>query len=227
MPACRVSPWGPKLLSVALLVCAGCDKGDAPPAPTSRSEAVLTTAAPPPVTPVTAHAAPSTPAPPRRLCEAELGQPGHALPKIAFAHAEATGAAAVGEKINAGGGRWTWVNFFAAWCGPCKEEIPRLRAWEQRLAKAGTPIQLVFVSLDDDERQLGKFLDAQPAEGVKAAFWLKSGPARDTWLTGMKMKSPPDLPEHALIDGAGQVRCVVAGAVDEADYVQFASIVKR
>lgn len=227
-PALQLSALGLGIaVGCALVFSAGCDKGDAPAAPTSRSEAVLTTAAPPPAMPTGAHPAASVPVAPRRLCETELAQPGHSLPKIALAHAEATGAASLGERIKAGGGRWTWVNFFAAWCGPCKEEIPRLRAWEQQLAKAGTPIQLVFVSLDDDERQLGKFLDAQPADGVKASLWLKSGPGRDAWLTGMKMKNPPDLPTHALIDGTGQVRCVVAGAVNEPDYMQFASIVKR
>ncbi|MEO6420958.1 MAG: TlpA disulfide reductase family protein [Polyangiaceae bacterium] len=217
-------------IGVGLVFAAGCDKGDAPTAQTSRSEAVLTTAAPaaaPSSAPHAAPSAPSTTAPPRKLCETELTQPGHALPKIALAHAEASGAFSLGDKIKAGGGRWTWVNFFAAWCGPCKEEIPRLRAWEQRLAKAGTPIQLVFVSLDDDERQLGKFLDAQPTEGVRSSLWLKSGTSRDQWLAGMKMKNPPDLPEHALIDGTGQVRCVLEGAVDESDYLQFAAIVKR
>ncbi len=216
------------VVGALLVVMAGCDKGDpVATAPTSRSEAVLTTAAPAPTPSAAPHAAPSAPAAPRKLCETELTQPGHALPKTALAHAEASGAMSIGDKIKAGSGRWTWVNFFAAWCGPCKEEIPRLRAWEQRLAKAGTPIQLVFVSLDDDERQLGKFLDAQPTEGVRASLWLKSGPSRDQWLAGMKMKNPPDLPEHALIDGAGQVRCLLEGAVDESDYMQFAAIVKR
>ena len=214
-----------KLLFFGMLV-AGCEKNDAPLPPTTRSEAILTSATP--VGPTTA--APSLHRdllPARKLCETELTQPGHDLPRAALAHAEAPGAAPVGDHIPTGGAKWTWINFFAAWCGPCREEIPRLKAWEQKLQKAGTPFALVFVSLDDDDRQLGKFLDAQPLEGLRAALWLKGGAGRDAWLGGMKMKNPPDLPQQALVDPNGQVRCLIQGAVSDSDFPQLAAIVRH
>lgn len=164
---------------------------------------------------------------PRKLCEDQLGQPGRALPKSAPAHATAPGAETLPRAITTGGGQWTWINFWAAWCGPCKEEMPRLKQWEAKLAAAGTPFRLAFVSVDDDERQLGKFLETQPLAGVRTSYWLPDGPVRDEWLKTLKMRNPPDLPAHALIDPKGEVRCILGGAVDAADYDQVAAIVAR
>ncbi len=41
-------------------------------------------------------------------------------------------------------GRPMVVNFWATWCGPCREEQPRLHAW----AKAHPEARMVWVSLD-------------------------------------------------------------------------------
>jgi thiol-disulfide isomerase/thioredoxin len=214
---------------IVVLGLAACDKSD--PAKTTsttsgRSEVVhatgnMATAAPAP-TPTPTHAAPATP---RKLCDADATV--RTLPKGSLARAQVSGATPLDDKIPTGGGKFTWLNFFAAWCGPCKEEIPRLRTWEKKLADAGTPVNLVFVSLDDDDRQLSKFLEAQPPTGVKAALWLKSGGMRDGWLASMRMKNPPDLPEHALIDPSGKVSCIIEGALDDVDYPQFAAYVGR
>ena len=117
------------------------------------------------------------------------------------------------------------MNLWAAWCGPCKEEIPRLKAWEQKLAAQGTPINLAFVSLDDDDRQAKKFLDAQPASGLKSSYWLEEGKSRSSWMSDLKLKTDPQLPIQVLFDPQGQMRCVIEGAVDDGDFTRVQEIV--
>jgi thiol-disulfide isomerase/thioredoxin len=216
------------LIGGALAALSACDD-KAPPAPpppgATRSEAVRATQPAAPAMPTvgaqTAHAPPA--AAPRRLCDGQLDKPGRPLPTRALSHAQAPGAPVLPDAIATGGGRWTWVNFWAAWCGPCKEEMPRLKAWEQKLA---TSLSLAFVSLDDDERQLRDFLASQPASGLRTSFWLPDGPARDAWLGALRLKDAA-LPVQVLVDPAGQVRCTITGAVDEADFAQVAAIVAR
>ncbi|HSN96845.1 MAG TPA: TlpA disulfide reductase family protein, partial [Candidatus Nanopelagicales bacterium] len=122
-----------------------------------------------------------------------------------------------------GVGKWVWLNFWAAWCKPCKEEMPRLLGWQQKLRSSGVLIDLVFVSLDDDERQLDRFLQDQPGHGVRASYWLPDGPGRTGWLTGLGLKETPDLPVHAIVAPSGQVTCTIAGAVEDSDYPGIAA----
>jgi thiol-disulfide isomerase/thioredoxin len=164
----------------------------------------------------------TTPAAPRKLCETELGRAGRRLPKGTFTPVAAAGVEPPANRVTNGSRRWTWINFFAAWCGPCKEEMPRLRTFQQRLQ---ANLDVTFVSVDDDERQLKKFLADQPSAGVRAALWLEPKP-RDAWLSALHMKNPPDLPAHVLVDPSGAVRCIVGGAVEEADFAAIAAIVK-
>lgn len=221
------------LVAALALAATACDKssdGGAAAAPSTRSESIsaastMPVASTPPsaAVPASAHA-PSAPA--RKLCESELGQPSRKLPKGTFRGVAAGGAKAPTDRLATGNGRWTWINFFAAWCGPCKEEMPRLRSIQQRLA---SDLDVAFVSLDDDERQLGQFLDAQAQSpnGVTTALWLQPGKARASFLGGLNMKESPDLPAHVLVDPSGKVRCIAGGAVEDSDFSTIAAIVKR
>jgi thiol-disulfide isomerase/thioredoxin len=173
---------------------------------------------------VTASAAPSASAPARKLCEIELGRVPRKFPKGTFTPVAAAGAEKPHDTtITPRAGRWTWINFFAAWCGPCKEEMPRLRDFQQRLA---SNLDVTFVSLDDDGRQLDKFLGEQPPTGVRAALWLEPK-SRKSWLDGLDMKESPTLPAHVLVDGHGKVRCVFEGAVLASDFPAVKAIVER
>jgi hypothetical protein len=87
--------------------------------------------------------------------------------------------------------------------------MPLQLGWSQRLAKAGTPLRPVFVSLDDDERPLVGFLRAQPAGGVRATLWLPDGPPPASWLKSLRMNAAPELPEQALVAPSGRVRCFI------------------
>jgi len=135
----------------------------------------------------------------------------------------APGARPVGAPFAAG--HWTWVNLWAAWCAPCKEEMPRLQTFATRLAQSGTEVAFSFVSLDDDERQLEQFLAAQPETGVRATFWLREGHERDDWLAAASIGKDPSLPVQILVDPKGKVRCTVNGAVSDLDYAEIAAIV--
>ncbi|APR86308.1 Thioredoxin [Minicystis rosea] len=210
-------------LSAAL---AGCDdaKTDVPPPPpmTGRANAVTAkptaTATAPAVTSTTASA---TAAAPRQLC---TGQKPRSAPKSSPKTAAAEGATPPPSPLPMGVGKWTWVNLWAAWCGPCKEEMPRLIAWQKKLSDAGVMIDLAFVSLDDDERQMRRFLDAQPKDGVRSTYWLPEG-ERSGWLGAFGLKESPQLPVQILVAPSGQATCVIEGAIEDRDYAAIASFV--
>lgn len=169
-------------------------------------------------------AASSTPRAPRVLCAGQMSGPGRTAPKKPVSQLVAPSEAALPEGLPIGGG-YTWVNFWAAWCKPCKEEIPRLLKFQQELAKLSPGFQLSFVSLDDDERQLSGFLAEQPTAGVRRTYWLKEGKEREEWLKAAGLEADPDLPFHLLFDAKGKLRCVVKGALEDADWASLRALV--
>lgn len=209
-------------LPLSILACDG--QGSAPPPPpTSRNNAVLAASGKPNAPPgPTAAPAPSQKAAPRDPCAGQKERPG---PKGAMKTKAAPGATALPATVAFGAGKWVWLNFWAAWCGPCKEEMPRLLAWQDKLQKAGVLIDFAFVSLDDDERQLERFLDAQPAAGVRASYWLPEGAPRTTFLSSLGFKDTPELPVQALVSPDGQLACSIQGAVEDRDYDAIAAFV--
>jgi thiol-disulfide isomerase/thioredoxin len=219
----------PAAVMLGLAACAllaGCenDAERRTSAPAERSQAVQGAATPTPSPPPVAASAPTKPAssrPPRALCGGRLDPEGRPAPKKSLSRRAAAGVPEPGEFTLRGG--YTWVNFWAAWCVPCREEIPRLLAWQKQLSGGKKNFRVAFVSLDDDERQLEKFLGEQPAGGLRATYWLKEGREREDWLSGAGVDPDPELPVHLLVDEKGKVRCRVQGAVEDAD---FASLVR-
>jgi thiol-disulfide isomerase/thioredoxin len=206
------------------LIASSCE--EAKPAPTTRERSEVVQAsgsAPAPTVQVnTAASAPHTLGA-RKLCEGQLARPGRELTKKPWSRKAALGAKSPNPTLT--NGQWTWVNLWAAWCAPCKEEMPRLHKFAARLGQSGKQLALAFVSLDDDERQLEQFLAAQSEDGVRATYWLREGHERDDWLVGAGLTRDPQLPIQMLIDPRGKVRCTVNGAVEDQDFAEIASIV--
>jgi len=216
--------WRSLPLLLALSVLFGCEEDSKKPslAPAQRSQAIQGPAAT--VTGITTTAAATASAPaatsakPRKaLCGGVLEREGKSVPKKALGRRSAAGEPELSADPSFTGG-FTWVNFWAAWCVPCKEEIPRLMDFQKRLTAAGKSFRVMFVSLDDDERQLQKFMAEQPAGGLRQTYWLREGNEREEWLIGAGVDPDPDLPAHLLVDSKGKVRCKVRGAIEDADY---------
>lgn len=227
----KISLKAPLALLPLALFALGCEggKNDAPPPPKNgRSNAVVVSGsagaspgAPAATSTAAAHpTAPATPSAPRQLCVNQSPRP---APKGAVQTAAAPGAEAPPSSLPFGVGKWVWLNMWAAWCGPCKEEMPRLITWKNKLSAAGVLLELAFVSIDDDQRQLQRFIEGQPAGGVRASYWLPEGPVRGGFLGALGLKEAPDLPAHALVAPSGQVACVIQGAVEERDYPAIAA----
>jgi thiol-disulfide isomerase/thioredoxin len=213
------------LVALAVLALSACDeKKDAVPAAAGegrRADAVTTSK--PTVQPAAPAKAPEphaeAPKAPRAFCTDVPGAKGAKLPATKLLQLVAESKPLAAARPTPPAKHWTWVNLWAAWCGPCREEIPRLKKWERELAGSSTPIAIAFLSLDDDQRQAQKFLDAQGPNGLRRSFWIgENERERAAWLGTFGLKESPNLPVQLLFDPAGELACVVGGAVDDGDF---------
>jgi len=209
----------------ALLALAACDTGPEAP-PKSRVQAVL---AEPGSTKVEPQAEPAPraapPAKPRaELCAGQLEKkPTPFKPRAVPTRISLEPDRELDrDPLAKQKGRWTWLNFWAAWCVPCKEELPILFGWQKQLEGQ---VDFRFVSMDDDERQLRDFLGREPPGGLTSTYWLPDGALRQSWLEALKLQSEPELPLQLLIDPDGMLRCRVEGAIEPRDLAALERIV--
>jgi thiol-disulfide isomerase/thioredoxin len=202
------------LLAGLAAALGGCEESPRPASVTrERSQAIQGPQPPAAVAPPISAAASAAPRPSashKALCQGQMRE-GKALPKLKVSRADQRSDALPKQAVESSG-RWTWVNFWAAWCAPCKEEIPRLTAWEKALSPKR--LQVLFVSLDDDPRQLRQFLESG---GLRETYWLREGKERDDWLSEAALDADPELPFHLLVDPDNRVRCRIQGAVEDRD----------
>ena len=221
------------LILVLGVWCGACEQSadkNMPTAPKARSQAIVSEATPSAERESLAAAQSSAPSPRKAaraqaLCADQIQKTKKSLSKEDIDSEVAAGETPLDRALPIGKGRWTWLNFWAAWCVPCREEIPRLKSWEGKLNSGGKRFDLVFVSLDDDGRQLSQFLAKQPAEGLKRTYWIKEGNARQEWFGALELDPDPELPTHILVDPKGFARCVVNGAIEDSDFPAIQSIV--
>jgi thiol-disulfide isomerase/thioredoxin len=183
------------LAALATLVLGGCDPGaDKPaPAPASRTDGAKVSA-------------------------------GQAATTEAFCDLHATDAKAAAfrwPELAAGSSAprapttWRWVNVWATWCKPCIEEMPRLAALRAKLAAAGKPVELTFVSVDDSDAEVAAFRAAHP--DTPPSIRIAGADKRTTWLKGFGLDDGA-IPIHLFVSPANRLRCARAGGIRDKDY---------
>ena len=123
---------------------------------------------------------------------------------------------APGSAAPAAPASWRWVNVWATWCEPCIEEMPRLLAWRDKLAAAGKPVELAFLSVDEDEAEVAGFRKAHPGL-PPSTIRIASAEQRAAWLDSYHL-SDGAIPIHMFVSPSNKLRCVRAGGIREKDY---------
>ena len=101
-------------------------------------------------------------------------------------------------------GNWTVINYWAKWCGPCREEIPELN----RLAFSSSEIDVYAVNFDEVQ---GEALLAQAAELDIQFPLLATDPGPRLGLT-----RPTVLPTTLILNPAGEEITRLIGPQTEA-----------
>ena len=118
---------------------------------------------------------------------------------------------------------WTWVSLWATWCGPCIEEVPLMRSWEEKLRGEGLPVAVEHVSVDASAEDLTTFRGKHPdaPTGPRVADQAAVAP----WLTALGLDEGAAIPIHLFVDPGQRVRCIRVGAVSAPDYPTVKRIV--
>jgi cytochrome c biogenesis protein CcmG, thiol:disulfide interchange protein DsbE len=128
------------------------------------------------------------------LAGAHATDVGQAAPEL-----ELQGAAGA-QKLSDLKGKVVYVDFWASWCGPCRQSFPWMNEMQAKYGPRG--LQVVAVNLDAKRSDADQFLAQLPAQ-FALAFDSKGESARRFGVKGM--------PTSVLIGADGKVTAVHQG----------------
>jgi thiol-disulfide isomerase/thioredoxin len=114
------------------------------------------------------------------------------------------------------GSSYRWINLWATWCPPCIEELPLITRWRDELNKAGSRVELLLMSVDQEASAVTTFREKHPEVG--GSLHVSDVSQLQAWLPTIGLDSGAPLPIHVLVDPQGKVRCARTGALHESDF---------
>jgi thiol-disulfide isomerase/thioredoxin len=97
-------------------------------------------------------------------------------------------------------GKVLLLDFWASWCGPCKNSFPAMNDLHKQYADKG--LTIIAVSVDEKRDDMDRFLKSLPASFAVV---------RDAAHKLVAMADVPTMPTSFLIDRSGKVRFVHKG----------------
>jgi peroxiredoxin len=100
-------------------------------------------------------------------------------------------------------GKVILINFWATWCGPCRDEMPSIQSLKETLA--GRPFAVLAVNLDEPESRVKKFLSQ-----MKVDFTVLLDPERKA----ARAWDARILPASFVIGPDGRIRYSLVGEIN-------------
>lgn len=100
-------------------------------------------------------------------------------------------------------GKPVWINFWATWCPPCREEMPEMQQFYEKYHAQG--VAIVGVNVQESDSQVREYVK----EGAFTwTFVLDAeGSVTDRYLVG-------GLPSHFFVDAEGVVQAIHMGGLE-------------
>ncbi len=97
-------------------------------------------------------------------------------------------------------GKVVLIDFWASWCGPCKQEMPVLEALHKKYAEQG--LVIVGINIDNNPKKMNNFL-----KGTPVSFRI----VHDRKLAVASKYEPGTMPTSYFVGRDGKVRYVHEG----------------
>ncbi|HNH48223.1 MAG TPA: TlpA disulfide reductase family protein [Myxococcota bacterium] len=111
---------------------------------------------------------------------------------------------------------WRWVNIWATWCGPCVEEMPLIKKWQQQLSAEGISVDVAFLSVDAKAEDVHRFQEKHTE--AKDSLRVKDFALVAPWFSTVKIDADSAIPVHLFVDKNQKIRCSRMGSVGTSDY---------
>jgi peroxiredoxin len=103
-------------------------------------------------------------------------------------------------------GKVVWINFFATWCGPCRQELPLLQKDVYDIYKNNKNFVLIILGREHSWNEINKFAKEQ---GYSMPFY----PDKERKIFSLYAKQ--NIPRNFIIDKEGKVAVASTGFTEK------------